>query len=74
MKIPSSNLGRTWCIEIVSDFQNNFCTNMVSPCSAKTKASDKDLPVQERNSLNSLFCTTVKLLSLSVKKHECPQI
>ena len=29
------------CIEIVSDIQNNFCTQ----CSAKRRASDKDLPV-----------------------------
>ena len=28
MKIPSSNLGRT---EIVSDIQNNFCTQNVLP-------------------------------------------
>ena len=49
MKIPSSNLGRTCCVstEIVSDIQNNFCTQHVlfSPCSAKRRASDKDLPV-----------------------------
>ena len=35
MKIPSSNLGRTCCVH-----------NMFSPCSAKRRASDKDLPVQ----------------------------
>ena len=35
------------CTEIVSDIQNNFCTyNMFSPCSAKRRASDKDLPVR----------------------------
>ena len=34
MKIPSSNLGRTI-----------FVPNMFSPCSAKGRASDKDLPV-----------------------------
>ena len=31
--------------EIVSDIQNNFVHNMISPCSAKRRASDKDLPV-----------------------------
>ena len=33
------------CTEIVSDIQNNFLHNMFSPCSAKRRASDKDLPV-----------------------------
>ena len=41
MKIPSSNLGRTCCV------QKLFLTfRMFSPCSAKRRASDKDLPVQ----------------------------
>ena len=37
------------CTEIVSDIQNNFCTpHVLSPtCSAKRRASDKDLPVHE---------------------------
>ena len=34
MKIPSSNLGRTCCVQ-----------KLFSPCSAKRRASDKDLPV-----------------------------
>ena len=41
MKITSSNasnLGRT--------FRTIFVHNMFSPCSAKTRASDKDLPVR----------------------------
>ena len=33
------------CTEIVSDIQNIFLHNMFSPCSAKRRASDKDLPV-----------------------------
>ena len=44
MKIPSSNLGK-----IVFDIQNNFVHNMFSPCSAKRRASDKDLPVLGRH-------------------------
>ena len=32
------------CTEIVSDIQNNFFTQD-NPCSAKRRASDKDLPV-----------------------------
>ena len=34
------------CTKIVSNIQNNFLHNMFSPCSAKRRASDKDLPVQ----------------------------
>ena len=41
IKIPSSNLGRTcfW-------HSQQFVHNMFSPCSAKRRASDKDLPVR----------------------------
>ena len=42
------------CTEIVSDIQNNFVHNMFSPCSAKRRASDKDLPVIE-NSCNTVL-------------------
>jgi hypothetical protein len=59
MKIPSSEHGENMlCTEFFFDIQNNFCTqhvlltfrtisvhNMFSPCSAKRRASDKDLPV-----------------------------
>ena len=41
-KISSSNL---LCTEIVSDIQNNFCTQHVLPMFCKKRASDKDLPV-----------------------------
>ena len=47
------------CTEIVSDIQNNFCTQhvlpMFSPCSSKRRGSDKDLPVRKR-SLNISSC------------------
>ena len=33
------------CTEIVSDIQNNFCTQQVLPIFCKKKASDKDLSV-----------------------------
>ena len=36
------------CTEIVSDIQQ-FVHNMFSPCSAKRRASDKDLPVPTKN-------------------------
>ena len=46
MKIPSSNLGRTCCVQKLSlTFRTIFVHNMFSPCSAKRKASDIDLPV-----------------------------
>ena len=39
------------CTEIVSDIQKKNCTqhvlHMFSTCSAKRRASDKDLPVQD---------------------------
>ena len=39
-----------FCTKIVLNVRNNFCTKhvlpMFSPCSAKRRASDKDLPVQ----------------------------
>ena len=47
MKIPSSNLGRTCCVQkLFLKFRIIFVHNMFSPCSAKRRASDKDLPVQ----------------------------
>ena len=47
MKIPSSNLGRTCCVHnLFLTFKTIFVHNMFSPCSAKRRASDKDLPVQ----------------------------
>ena len=46
MKIPSSNLGRTCCVQkLLLTFRTIFIHNMFSPCSAKRRASDKDLPV-----------------------------
>ena len=46
MKIPSSNLGRTRCAQkLFLTFKTIFVNNMFSPCSAKRRASDKDLSV-----------------------------
>ena len=46
MKIPSSNLGRTCCVQkLFLTFRTILVHNMFSPCSAKRRASDKDLPV-----------------------------
>ena len=46
MKIPSSNLGRTCCVQkLFLTFRTIFVHNMFSPCSAKRRSSDKDLPV-----------------------------
>ena len=50
MKIPSSNLGRTCCVQkLFLTFRTNLVHNMFSPCSAKRRASDKDLPVTGEN-------------------------
>ena len=46
MKIPSSNLGRTCCVQkLFLTFRTIFVHNMIFPCSSKRRASDKDLPV-----------------------------
>ena len=46
MKIPSSNLRRTCCVrQLFLTFRTILCTLQVSSCSAKRRASDKDLPV-----------------------------
>ena len=46
LKIPISNLGRTCCVEkLFLTFRTIFVHNMFFPCSAKRRASDKDLPV-----------------------------
>ena len=47
MKIPSSNLGRTCCVKkLFLTLRTIFVHNMFSLCSAKRRASDKDLPVR----------------------------
>ena len=47
MKILSSNLGRTWCVQkLFLTFRKLFVHNMISPCFVKRRASDEDLPVQ----------------------------
>ena len=47
MKIPSSYQGRTCCVQkLFLTFRTIFVHNMFSTCSAKRRASDKDLPVQ----------------------------
>ena len=44
--ITSSNLGRTCCVQkLFLTFRTIFVHYMFSPCSAKRRASDKDLPV-----------------------------
>ena len=46
LKIPSSNLGRTCSVQkLFLIFRTIFVHHMFSPCSAKRRASDKDLPV-----------------------------
>ena len=46
MKIPTSNLGRACCVKkLFQTFRPIFVHDMFSPCSAKSRASDKDLTV-----------------------------
>ena len=45
MKIPSTNQGRTCCVQILFlTFRAIFVHNMFSQCFAKRRASYKDLP------------------------------
>ena len=49
MKITSSNLGIKCCVQkLFLTFRKIFVHNMFSPCSAKRRASDKDLLVHTR--------------------------
>ena len=42
MKIPSTNLGRTFCVQkLFLTFRTIFVNNMFSTCSAKRRVSDK---------------------------------
>ena len=45
MKIPSSNLGEHVVYRNCLTFRTIFVHKMSFPCSAKRRASDKDLPV-----------------------------
>ena len=46
MKIPSSNLRRTYCVQkLLLTFRTISVHNIFSPCSEKRRTSDKDLPV-----------------------------
>ena len=48
MKFPSSNLGRTYCVQkLFMAFRTILVHNMFPPLSAKRRASDKDLPVHK---------------------------
>ena len=62
MKIPSSNLGRTCCVQkLFLTFRTIFVHNMFSPCSAKRRACDKDLPVSSQKSPKRIkFCTVAR--------------
>ena len=57
MKIPSS-----CCVQkLFLTFRTIFVHNMFSPCSAKRKASDKDLPVPKGNRLNASLSALKKI-------------
>ena len=45
-KFQAQNMGRTCCVQkLILTFRTISVLNMFSPCSAKRRASDKDLPV-----------------------------
>ena len=72
MKIPSSNLGRTCCVQkLFLTFRTIFVHNMFSPCSAKRRASDKDLPVQEISIQKHLSMASTHFITLC---SVCPSI
>ena len=54
MKMPSSNLGRTCCVQkLFPTFRTILLHNTFSPYSAKRRASDNDLPVYNANSYDN---------------------
>ena len=59
MTIPSSNLRRTCCVQkLFLAIRTIFAHNMFSPCSAKRRASDNDLPVQRFSAvIDTIDCT-----------------
>ena len=68
MKIPSSNLGRTCCVQkLFLTFRTIFLHNMFSPCSAKRRASEKDLPVSKFRFVNN--SVVIKKNSLGKIRH-----
>ena len=65
MKIPSSNLGRTFCIQkLFLTFRTIFVHNMFSLCSAKRRASDKDLLVLKKSTIDSFLLQTNNSMTL----------
>ena len=70
MKIPSSNPGRTCCVQkLFLTFRTISVHNMFSPSSAKIRASDKGLPVPPIGSSSfetSVFCL-IHLIHQGVK-------
>ena len=65
MKIPSSNLGRTcWVQKLALMFRTIFVRSIFSPCSAKRRASDEDLPVIRHF---CLFSSTTSILKVRNK-------
>ena len=47
-KFQAQNIGRTCCVQkLILTFRTIYVHNMFSPCSAKIRASDKDLPVNK---------------------------
>ena len=81
MKIPSSNLGRTCCVQkLFLTFRTIFVHNMFSPCSTKRRASDKDLPVTRASARdftvhteNPNFTVALAFRQTVIRKYVRPQ-
>ena len=64
IKFPSSNLGRMCCVQkLFLTFRTIFVHNMFSLCSAKRRASYKDLPVKIISNENYNVFKRSKILS-----------
>ena len=65
IKIPSSNMGRRCSVQkLFLTFRTIFVHNMFFPCSAKRRASDKDLPVLF--SCVTIATSRVNLINISI--------
>ena len=63
MKITSSSLGRTCCVQkLFLTFRAIFVHNMFSPCFEKRRVSDKDLPLQTHIHSPSNLNVKVKII------------
>ena len=61
---------QTWGEHVVLSLRTIFVHNMFSPCSAKRRASDKDLPVTKKLTAVMSCRFLIKFLDNMIKKKE----